>query len=369
MKPVLELSNVTKTYRGCGVPAVDSVSLEVAEEEILTLLGPSGCGKSTLLRLIAGLERPDRGSIRIGGRTVAGEAWVEPEKRGGIGMVFQDYALFPHLTVAKNVAFPLHRLPKKSRAVRVAEALEVTGLDAFGKRYPHELSGGQQQRVALARALAGQPELILLDEPLSNLDADLRKQMRAEVKEILKKAGATAILVTHDQEDCFALASRVAVLKDGKIEQLGAPEYVYHEPESRFVANFLGVADYLPGIAGSGVIETFLGAFTDGELQSGAEVDLLIRPDDVALAENPGGSGVITERQFKGAEVLYTVETSGFVLHSLGPSYRGMPVGQRVDLEVNLDHLVVFPRNADRRVPRQLRFREAGHGLDGVAAL
>ncbi|KKN29715.1 hypothetical protein LCGC14_0841330 [marine sediment metagenome] len=219
---VVLLKNVTKRYQETGVEAIKSVSLSVEQGEILTLLGPSGCGKTTLLRLIAGFERPDNGTVTVENKMVASPTkWIAPENRG-VSMVFQDYALFPHLNVEKNVAFGLWRLSQDSKDERVKEALELVGLDKYRKHFPHELSGGQQQRVALARALAGKPKVILLDEPLSNLDADLRNHMRKELKQILQHAGATAILVTHDQEDSFALATKVAILKQGRIEQIGA---------------------------------------------------------------------------------------------------------------------------------------------------
>lgn len=353
MNPVLKLNNITKTYRGNDNPAVNSVSFEVHKGEILTLLGPSGCGKTTLLRLIAGFERPDDGEVVIGGQTVASQfEWVAPENRG-VGMVFQDYALFPHLTIAKNVGFGLRNLNNIERARQVDHALTIVGLGDLGHRYPYQISGGQQQRVALARALAGRPELILLDEPLSNLDADLRKHMRSELKNILREANATAVLVTHDQEDCFALATKVAVLKQGKIEQTGASEVLYHQPETRFVANFLGSADFLPGKVEDGKIITPVAVFsTEEELTIGTDVEVLIRPDDVRLIAKPQGDGVITERNFKGAEMLYTVQANGLKLHSLGPSYGGLPVGQRVDLDIAVDHLVFFPSDQQRRVVR-----------------
>lgn len=350
MEPVLELKNLSKFFGAGSVRAADSISLAVQPGEILTLLGPSGCGKTTILRLIAGFEYPDSGEVWVNGRCVSGPFWVPPENRG-VSMVFQDYALFPHLTVFRNVAFGLRRLPGDEKRRRVEEVLEAVGLGGFAKRHPHELSGGQQQRVALARALAVRPELVLLDEPLSNLDADLRKHMRNELRQILNEAGTTAVLVTHDQEDCYALASRVAVMRLGSIEQLGETESVYHEPRTRFVANFLGVADFLYGRMSGGVITTPVGEF---ELErgmtgvpAGAEVDVLIRPDDVVLDSRPDGAGVISERQFKGAEILYTVEIGDLTLHSLGPSYGGMEVGERVSVTVSVDHLILFPRNGD----------------------
>lgn len=353
LKPLLRLNGITKRFKGAPTAAVNEVSLDVHKGEILTLLGPSGCGKTTLLRLIAGFERPDAGSLWVGGKMVAGSGvWTAPENRG-VGMVFQDYALFPHLTVAKNVGFGLRKLPAEEKQTRIAGALEMVGLPHLGDRYPFQLSGGQQQRVAVARALAGRPDVILLDEPLSNLDADLRKHMRTELKQILDAAGATAILVTHDQEDCFALADNVAVLRDGTVEQLGQAEVIYHEPATRFVANFLGTADYIPGKLRAGKIETAVAVFDAyDDMAPENEVEVLIRPDDVTLAPGPGGRAVVRARQFKGAEILYTFTIDDLELHSLGPSFGGLPVGQRVDVQVAVDHLVVFPKGEDRRAVR-----------------
>ena len=238
---ILHLDCVTRRYQ-TGPAAVDQVTLTLMQGELLALLGPSGCGKTTLLRLIAGLEAPNEGAIVLSGRPVAGPGgWVPPERRQ-LGMVFQDYALFPHLTVAQNVGFGLDRLRKQAPQAlhdRVAEAIALVGLEGLEKRYPHELSGGQQQRVALARSIAPQPSLILLDEPLSNLDARVRQRLRQEVRAILKRAGAAAVFVTHDREEAMAIADRVAVMRRGQIEQIDSPEGLYWEPDSRFVAGFV----------------------------------------------------------------------------------------------------------------------------------
>ena len=258
---LLRLAEVSKRYAADQPPAVDGLSLVVAEGEIVALLGPSGCGKTTTLRLIAGFETPDAGTVSLRGEMVAGPGSFVPPETRGVGIVFQDYALFPHLSVEDNVGFGLDRLTRAARRARVAEVLELVGLGDFGRRYPHELSGGQQQRVAVARALAPAPALLLLDEPFSNLDADLRAQMREEIEIILRKTKTTAIFVTHDQEEAFALADRVGVLWHGRIEQLAAPETVYHHPASQFVAEFVGAADFLPGVVTSEGIVTELGIF------------------------------------------------------------------------------------------------------------
>jgi len=244
--PIIQLTDISKRYG--DVNAVDHISLAVAQGEILVLLGPSGCGKTTTLRLIAGLERPDSGEVLLNGAVVAGKRWVEPENRH-IGLVFQDYALFPHLSVEANVNFGLRGWSRGDKSTRVNKLLDLVGLPNLGKRMPHELSGGQQQRVALARALAPKPDVILLDEPFSNLDAALRTQVRMEVRDILKETGTTAVFVTHDQEEALSLSDQVAVMFDGLIAQFGPPQQVYVHPSSPEVAAFVGEANFIPGEA------------------------------------------------------------------------------------------------------------------------
>ena len=234
---VLELDGLERSYD--GTPVIRDLSLSVRDGELLTLLGPSGCGKTTTLRLIAGLERPDDGAVRIEGDTASGSEFVTPEQRD-VGVVFQEFALFPHLTARENIAFGIDDWDADERTRRVDELLELVGLEAHDDKPPGELSGGQQQRVALARSLAPEPSLLLLDEPFSNLDVDLRVEMREEVREILNAAGVTAISVTHDQEEAMSISDRVAVMSEGRIEQVGTPEAVFQQPKSRFVAGFLG---------------------------------------------------------------------------------------------------------------------------------
>jgi iron(III) transport system ATP-binding protein len=345
---LLILDQVTKRFAPEREPAVDRLSLTVAQGEILALLGPSGCGKTTTLRIIAGFERPDAGTVTIRGHLMAGPGRSVPPEDRGIGIVFQDYALFPHLTVAENVGFGLARRDRSARRERVAQILELVGLSGFAGRYPHELSGGQQQRVAVARALAPAPALMLLDEPFSNLDADLRAQMRDEVEKILRSTGTTAIFVTHDQEEAFTLADRVGVLNQGRIEQLGTPEEIYHHPANQFVAEFVGAADFLPGLVTSAGIVTEVGVFSNvDQLEAGEKVDVMIRPDDITFVPHRDGTGVITRRYFRGSETLYCIRLpSGHRVHSSQPSSSMFPTGTRVRAEAHVLHVVAFPANS-----------------------
>lgn len=342
---IIELEGIRKSFQRGRVVAVNGVTLSVRQGEIMALLGPSGGGKTTLLRLIAGFEEPDAGTVSIAGKVVAQAAFSLPPEARGVGMVFQDYALFPHLNVKKNVAFGLSSLSSGERAKRVTEVLELVDLASLKERYPHQLSGGQQQRVALARALAPKPPVVLLDEPFSNLDADTRAQMRQEVRGILLETGTSALLVTHDQEEAFDFADRVGVLNFGKLEQLDRPEVIYHQPASRFVADFVGQADFIPGLVQPGSVVTEIGIFPySGELPNGTRAEVMVRPDDVDIFPLSDGKGEIMARQFRGSENLYAVRLpSGQVVHSTQPSTVLYQVGTRVELKANLTHLVAFP--------------------------
>jgi iron(III) transport system ATP-binding protein len=343
---LLELTGVAKRFGADRPPAVETLTLSLEAGRVLALLGPSGCGKTTTLRLIAGFETPDAGRIAIGGRVVAeaGGAAVPPEERS-VGVVFQDYALFPHLSVAANVAFGLSRAPRGERRARVAQMLELIGLADLGSRYPHELSGGQQQRVATARALAPAPTLLLLDEPFSNLDADLRAQMRDEVQGVLQATKTTAIFVTHDQEEAFTIADEVGVLSQGRLEQLGPPETIYHHPATPFVAEFVGAADFLPGLVTSAGVLTEIGVFDNVERRlPGEKVRVMIRPDDVTFVPDAGGDAVLLQRYFRGSETLYCLGLpSGHRVHSSQPSSAAFTTGLRVRPEAHLLHVVTFP--------------------------
>jgi iron(III) transport system ATP-binding protein len=337
----VELCGVSKSYPG-GVAAVRDVSFALEAGALLALLGPSGCGKTTTLRLLAGLETPDSGQIRIAGRTVAGGAWVPPERRG-LGMVFQDYALFPHLTVAENIAFPLDRLPAGERAARVAELVPLTGLDGLEGRYPHQLSGGQQQRVALARALAPRPSLVLLDEPFSNLDAALRRSTCQEVRRILRTSDATAIVVTHDQEEAFSVADQVAVMRAGEIEQLAPPHELYLRPASRAVATFVGDANFLPGRATGRHAICALGALELATPTHGP-VELLVRPEMLALECAPEGCGTVEQLTFFGHDQLVQLRLcDGTALQARTFPRLDLAPGVRVEVRVH-GPAVAFPQ-------------------------
>jgi len=273
----LRLRGLRKSFG--AVVAVAGVDLDVEPGTTCALLGPSGCGKTTTLRLIAGLEAPDAGTIEIGGETVSTPQRSLPPERRRIGMVFQDYALFPHLDVSGNVGYGLGRRPDRSRVERM---LATVGLGGLGDRQPHELSGGQQQRVALARALVSEPRAVLLDEPFSNLDASLRERVRGEVRDILRAQGVTSVFVTHDQEEALSLADTVAVVDKGRIEQVGTPEEVYSRPATRWVASFLGEVEVLPGTARDGTVQCELGQFSHRKDLDG-EVDVLVRPESLAV--------------------------------------------------------------------------------------
>jgi iron(III) transport system ATP-binding protein len=329
-EPAIDARGVDKRFG--RTRAVDGATLKVPEAELVALLGPSGSGKTTLLRVIAGFEEPDAGRVAIAGRPVAGDgAWVEPEHRR-IGMVFQDGALFPHLTVERNVAFGA------SRRERVAECLELVGLSGRAASYPHELSGGERQRVALARALAADPEVVLLDEPFASLDAGLRDALRAEVAGILRAAGTSALLVTHDQAEALSLAGTVAVMREGRVEQVGTPEEIYERPQSRWVAEFLGEADVIPGTASQGMVECELGRFGAAPELAG-RVSVVIRPESVAIGSGPASGhaeGVVVARSFYGHDQLVHVELpSGLRLRSRRLGFPAWHPGDRVRIWID----------------------------------
>lgn len=304
----LSLDGLDKTFEGSPTPAVSDVSFSMPKGEILALLGPSGCGKTTTLRLIAGFETPDRGTIRMGGRIVqSGDVEFPPEERR-VGFVFQDYALFPHLDVRRNIEFGLSGLTLADRRRRTRETMDLCGLKGMESRFPHELSGGQQQRTALARALAPGCELLLLDEPLSNLDAALRTSLCQELRRILKHAGRAAIVVTHDREEAFQIADRVAVMRNGRLDQVGSARDLHHRPGSRFVAEFVLDATFLPGVVTSQGVETEIGPIPGVDSPAvGTKVVVAVRPHQLELTPSRDGPGVVVERVFRGSHERYRV--------------------------------------------------------------
>jgi iron(III) transport system ATP-binding protein len=338
-KIAIRCQDLTKNFR--EITAVDGVNLTLHQGRFLALLGPSGCGKTTALRLLAGFEPPDRGEIEISGQQVNRPGLHVPPEQRKVSMVFQEYALFPHLNVADNVAYGIPKGADKSQ--RVQEVLELVGLPGLNARMPYELSGGQQQRVALARALAPNPDLVLLDEPFSNLDASLRSQVRAEVRQILRQAQATVIFVTHDQEEALSLADEVAVMLDGRLVQVDTPQKLYHRPINRQVAEFVGDANFLPGQANNGTVACELGEFPSGGIHSGA-VEIMLRPENLQLVPDEAGIAQVVDRTYYGHDQLVQIRLdSGIRLQSrlLGSAGEFQP-GQRVKLSIQ-ENAVIYP--------------------------
>ena len=370
--PHVEIRQLVQRYDTRSTqPVVDDVSFSLTQGTIACLLGPSGCGKTTLLRCIAGFEDIQGGEILIDGQVVSRQGFrLAPELRR-IGMVFQDYALFPHLTVGANVGFGLNatltpQLAKKpDQRRRVDEMLALVGLAGTRNKYPHELSGGQQQRVALARALAPSPDLILLDEPFSNLDVDLRERLSLEVRDILKSCGATAILVTHDQREAFAMADEIGVIMGGKLQQWDTPYRLYHEPHNRFVADFVGEGVFVPGeVRSEQNVLVELGELHSpkpvecdasgcGSCGKHCRLDVLLRPDDIVHDDSSPVQAEVTHKAFRGAEILYTLKLpSGARVLSLVPSHHNHAIGERIGIRLDVDHVVMFRQIPEPAAPR-----------------
>ena len=349
---ILELKNIVKLFPNSKELAVDDVSFSLQQGELLGLLGPSGCGKTTLLRIIAGFENISQGTVAIGGKIVSDSSYCLPPEKRNTGMVFQDYALFPHLTVEENIAFGLksrktasnHNILgtssfiQKKIKLRVKEIIELVGLEDLEERYPHELSGGQQQRVSLARALAPQPALILLDEPLSNLDVQVRQRLRSEIRSILKAAGISAIFVTHDREEALAICDRIAVMCQGKLEQIGTPEMVYTQPASPFVAEFVTQANFLPAQRIGKTWETEIGRVTlspDNNILNCDRGELMLRQEDIAIIADNNSRIVVAERQFLGREYYYTLATpEGKTISARTNLSKAYAVGTKVSVSI-----------------------------------
>jgi iron(III) transport system ATP-binding protein len=325
---------------------LQDLSFRVPAGSIGCLLGPSGCGKTTALRCIAGFESVRKGRILVNGEVLSKPGFVVPPEKRGLGMVFQQYALFPHLDIAANVGFGLHELSSAERARRVAEVLETVGLGGRDSLYPDELSGGQQQRVALARALAPRPGLLLMDEPFSSLDTGMRVRLGSEIRDILKRQGITALLVTHDQAEAFAVADEIGVMREGQLEQWDSAYNLYHRPSNRFVAEFVGEGCFMPGHANAdGTVQIELGRLTPTEpLKAGGDgVEVLLRPDDIVHDDDSTLTATVLRKAFRGAAILYTLGLpSGRRVLALVPSHHDHRIGERIGIRLEADHVVVF---------------------------
>ncbi|WP_332672520.1 ABC transporter ATP-binding protein [Aromatoleum sp.] len=364
---LLELVDIDLAFGSNRV--VRKLSLRLEDGAIGCLLGPSGCGKTTVLRCIAGFEPVAAGEIRLDGQVVSGHGHHLPPERRRIGMVFQDYALFPHLSVTENIGFGLRGLNATQRRERVAELLRIVGLADQGQKYPHEMSGGQQQRVALARALAPRPHLLLLDEPFSNLDVELRERLSHEVRDIIKATRTTAILVTHDQNEAFAVADEIGIMNEGRIQQWDTPYNLYHRPASRFVADFIGQGVFLPGhVVNDEQVEVELGRLNSaipaecgigcGACGRICSVEVLLRPDDVVHDDGSDLKAEVVHKAFRGADILYTLRlASGARVLSLVPSHHNHAIGEKIGIRLDVDHVVTFHEGSEdaahtQQVPR-----------------
>ena len=346
MNQTLELNNVSVALEGTLI--VKNVSFALKQGAIGCLLGPSGCGKTTLLRTIAGFENALEGEIKISGETVSNQQMRLPVEKRHVGMVFQDYALFPHLSVAENIEFGLSHQPKAQRRERVQELAQLLKITELLSAYPHRLSGGQQQRVAVARAMAPKPRILLLDEPFASLDVELREQIAREIRMVLKQDGITAILVSHNQYEAFAMADEIGVMRSGELMQWSAPFELYHQPTCAYVADFVGEGVFLRGaVIDESKVETALGLLGSDELHGldvGATVNVLIRPDDVIHDDASTSTAKVVDKAFRGAGYLYTLELSdGAHIQSLVPSHHTHAQGEMIGIHIEMDHLVAFP--------------------------
>ena len=334
-KTIIECRQLTKSY--ATIPALQDISFTLFSIEILSILGPSGCGKTTLLRLIAGLEKPDRGEILIGNNMASSESIQIPTDKRNVGIVFQEYALFPHMTVSENVLFGLTRLDQTRRSARLTETIELVKLKGLESRYPHELSGGQQQRLALARTLATRPVAILLDEPFSNLDSVMRREMRQEMESILREHDIATIFVTHDRVEAFATSDKIAIMEGGQFQQIGTPESIYYSPVNKFVAEMSRTCDFINGTYANGTAHTDIGNLLCSpsckNMVNGQSVLVLIHPDDFRVLPDPNGKSIILSREFRGDETMLMVNTpEGNSIRCRHRSYSAIIPGTRVSL-------------------------------------
>lgn len=351
MSALLSIEGLKCAYQSQTV--LTSVSFAIEPGEIACLLGPSGCGKTTVLRAIAGFIAPQAGEIRLGDQVISNADRVVPPEQRGMGMVFQDYALFPHLSIADNIAFGLRRMAGSEKQRRIREVLDLVELPDLSKRYPHELSGGQQQRVALARALAPDPRLLLMDEPFSNLDTDLRRQLSQEVRQILKRRGIAAIMVTHDQQEAFTLSDRIGILSAGRVQQWGTPEALYYQPATPEVAAFVGKGELFQGrVCEDTAVETELGLLEFAEpleVGDGDEVQLFLRPGDLYLSHEGGVPGEICSAEFQGSQTLYRIRLhSGREIEVLEQGLHRYNEGEKISVHVHAHRPILFPAGPAR---------------------
>lgn len=346
--PLLEVAQLSTSHRKQKI--LQQIELTIQAQDIVCLLGPSGCGKTTLLRSIAGLHPIDHGTIRLNGRLIGSQQAQAPLQSRGVGMMFQDLALFPHMTIFDNVAYGIRRMGQHYIQKQVRHVLDLVEIPASGdQKYPHELSGGQQQRVALARALAPNPSLLLLDEPFSSLDPELRHQLVLEVRNILKLEKITALLVTHDQDEAFSIADSIGVMQQGSIVQFDSPYNIYHEPNSRFVADFVGLGTFIPvEINAAGDVETVFGTLPNSsgkQFAPGSKVDLLVRPDDIPHDDHSQVSAIVEEKRFLGAQFLYTLRLpNNYRVLCYAPSHHDHSIGKPLGIRMDLEHLMLFER-------------------------
>lgn len=342
----LKIDSLVVRYK--SLVAVDRLSLQLATGEIGCLLGPSGCGKTTVLRTIAGFETPDAGEIILHDRSVSKAEFSIPTEHRNVGMVFQDFALFPHLTVHQNIAFGLNRLSSSQQNTRVSELLDWTELSPLAYKYPHQLSGGQQQRVALARAIAPKPTALLLDEPFSNIDIELREQLARDIRKLLKAENITGLLVTHDQNEAFAVADKIGVMNQGHLHQWDSGYQLYHKPADFFVADFIGRGVFISGeVTSKQLIKTELGELhyesAPKELNPGDKAHVLIRPDDIVHDDNSPRTARVIDKSFQGADFLYTLELeTGARVLCYAPSHHDHAINEAIGIRIEMDHLVAF---------------------------
>ncbi len=344
---LLQVDQIDVSYGKARI--VHEASFALGEGKIGCLLGPSGCGKTTVLRAIAGFERVGMGSIEIAGNRVSDKKTFVPPEQRKIGMVFQDFALFPNMSVADNIRFGIRAWKPRKQEARIHELLAMIGMPTLGQAYPHQLSGGQQQRVALARAMAPKPNILLLDEPFSSLDVELREQLAREVRNILKQENITAILVTHDQQEAFAMADDICVMHEGRIQQHDTAYNLYHKPINHFVAEFIGEGVIIPGmVVGGNTVNTELGnihGLVPVGCKPGCHVDVLVRPDDIVHDDDSTETATVVERAFRGSDFLYTLRMpSGAEVLSLVPSHHDHEINEKIGIHLEFDHLVIFKK-------------------------